>query len=323
MNADRSPAGSKHAITGLDTHPEADLETCSYLPPTAAEPGEPDCANPVPGDRLGSDYHVVRRVAVGGMGTVYQAWCRTLAEPVAVKVLPAGARREPALRQALLAETAALGRVRHANVIRTLDHGELADGSPFLVLQWMDGGNVTDLLRSHGALSARHATRLAIAACRALRAVHRAGLLHLDVKPANLLLDGRGRLKLADFGLCVEVDEHGRAPLAAGVGTPAYFAPEQAAGLPLDPRTDLYSLGVTYFELLTGRRPFEGRTLLQCARGHVGADVPCPRTVRPDVPEACAAIARRAMAKEPGHRFADAGRMLAALEKTLAGLSMK
>jgi serine/threonine-protein kinase len=320
MYADRSPAESKHAAADHDTRPEADLATCSYLTPTAGRSNELLCAEPVPGDLLGGAYHILRRIAVGGMGIVYQAWRRPRGQLSAIKLVPARARGEAALRLALHAETTALRRIRHANVIRALDHGELADGAPYLVLEWMDGGSVTDVLRSRGALPPRRATRLAIAACRALQAVHRAGLLHLDVKPANLLLNDRGRLKLADFGLCVEVDQRGQAPLAAGLGTPAYFAPEQAAGLPMDPRTDLYSLGVTYFELLTGRRPFAGRTLLQCARDHVEAHVPCPRTVRPDVPEVCAAIARRAMAKEQGDRFADAGRMLVALQETLAHL---
>jgi serine/threonine-protein kinase len=127
-------------------------------------------------------------------------------------------------------------------------------------------------------------------------------------------------LKLADFGLCVEQGEYGQAPQTAGFGTPAYFAPEQAAGLPMDSRTDLYSLGVTYFELLTGRRPFEGRTLVQCACDHLSTHAHCPRSVRPVIPEECAAIARRAMAKDPRQRYANAGLMLVALERALASL---
>jgi serine/threonine-protein kinase len=321
MSAPRSPADSKRTTAVLDTPPQANLATRSYLPPTAAEPGGASYPEPAPGDLIGTHYCLSRRIAVGGMGSVYEARCRRTGRPVAVKLLPAAERQDRRLRQALRAETDALCRVRHANVLLALDHGDLPDGSPYLVLEWLDGGNVAEALRNSGGLSPFWATRFAIAACRALRAVHRAGLLHLDVKPANLLLDGCGRVKLADFGLCVSVNPSGRAHQVSGIGTPAYFAPEQAAGFPVDCRTDLYSLGVTFFEMLTGRRPFTGDTLLQCVRAHVGADVPCPRSVRPDVPEACAAIARRAMAKEPSRRFADAGRMLTALEKTLVCLA--
>jgi serine/threonine protein kinase len=319
MNADRSPADSERATPVPDTRAEAELGTRSYLTPTAALSGEAPGTEPAPGDLLG-DYCYLRRITVGGMGAVYQARRQATGELVAVKLLPAGDRQDEGLRRALRSETAALCRVHHANVVRALDHGALPDGSPYLVLEWLDGGSVAEALHGQVSLSPLRATRCAIAACRALGAVHRAGLLHLDVKPANLLRDGRGRVKLADFGLSVAVNSSGRAYQVTGIGTPAYFAPEQAAGFPVDCRTDLYSLGVTYFKMLTGRRPFAGETLLQCVRARLGADVPCPRGVRPDVPEACAAIARRAMAKEPAQRFADASQMLAALEKTLACL---
>jgi serine/threonine protein kinase len=316
MDAERFPDESKNEIAGRDTQPEPNLETCTYHPP---QPDELGGSDPVAGDRLG-DYRFECRVGGGGMGIVYRGWREGTGEAVAIKLLAAQSRRSPALRQALRAEIRALCRVRHDNVVQILDHGELADGSAFLVLEWMEGGSVADLLREQQALSAGAATEFALAACRALRAVHQDRLLHLDVKPANLLLDGHGRLKLADFGLCVEADPGGRAGHAAGIGTPAYFAPEQACDLPVDVRTDLYSLGVSYFEMLTGRRPFEGETVLECAREHVRRHVPCPRTVRRDVPEVCAAIARRAMAKEPGRRFANPAQMLAALEKALAWL---
>jgi serine/threonine-protein kinase len=319
MNADRSPAESQRTTSVPHTRPDAEMATCSYVPPTVTGHGRPPCAEPAPGDRLG-DYRYLRRVAVGGMGFVYQARCQATAELVAIKLLPAGLRSDEGLRRALRAETAALYRVRHANVVRALGHGDLPDGSPYLVLEWLSGGTVAGGLRDHQALSPRQATLYAIAACRALRAVHRAGLLHLDVKPANLLLDGRGRVKLADFGLCVEVNPAGRARQVFGIGTPAYFAPEQAADFPLDCRTDLYSLGVTYFEMLTGQRPFPGSTVLQCARAHIEAGVPCPRAVRPELPAVCAAIARRAMAKQAAQRFSNAGEMLAALQRTLTYL---
>jgi serine/threonine-protein kinase len=276
--------------------------------------------DPAPGDVLGSDYHVLRRIADGGMSVLYQAWRQDRRSPVVLKLLAARRRWDPTFGGALRAETAALYCVRHPNVVRALDHGDLADGSPYLVLEWMPGGTVADVLRARGALRPRAATLFAIAACRGLQAVHQAGLLHLDVKPANMLLDSQGRLKLADFGLVVEVNGSGRAARQTGVGTPGYFAPEQVASQPADARTDLYSLGVAYFEMLTGRLPFKAQTFLEAVRANAPLPAPCPRSVRPDVPDTCAAITRRAMAIEAGERFTDAGEMLAALEQSLAEL---
>jgi serine/threonine protein kinase len=322
MNADRFSSGSTHLFSGPDTAAEAIPNTRTYLHPTIG-PGAPEgglVSDPVPGDLLADDYRLLRRLPGGGMGIVYQAWWRGRRRTVVLKLLAAEFRQDAALSDALRGEAAALSRLRHANVVRALEHGDLPDGSPYLVLEWMAGGSVAEAIRQRGALAARQATLFAAAACRGLAAVHRAGLLHLDIKPANLLLDRRGRLKIADFGLAVEVNDSGKASRASGIGTPGYFAPEQATALPVDARTDVYSLGVAYFEMLTGRLPFDGQTVFECARKHALAPVPCPRSVRPNVPEACAAIARRAMAKNPRQRYADTGQMLLALEEALASV---
>jgi serine/threonine-protein kinase len=207
--------------------------------------------------------------------------------------------------------------------VALFDVGLLASGLPFLVLEWVAGGSIADLLRERVVLSPLRATRLALDACRGLWAVHRVGLVHRDVKPANLLLTSRGCVKLADFGLAVPLSASGRFVPDAVSGTPSYFSPEQMECQPLDGRTDLYSLGTAYYEMLTGRKPFQADTLAAFARLQCQGPVPDPRSVNPAVPSLCAAVVRRALAKEPARRFADAGAMIAALETVRAHLTVR
>jgi serine/threonine-protein kinase len=185
-------------------------------------------------------------------------------------------------------------------------------------MEWMDGGSVADLLRDRGPLAPRQATCIAADACRALQALSRAGLIHRDVKPANLLVSSRGTAKLGDFGIALTLDGGGQAWPAGVSGTPPYLSPEQAWGLPLDPRSDLYSLGAVYYEMLTSRKAVRGATLQECIRLHCDGPVPDPRVDNPAVPGPCAAVVRRGMAKDPSQRYPDAGAMLAALETALS-----
>jgi serine/threonine protein kinase len=231
--------------------------------------------------------------------------------------LPSRWARDARARAALRTEAAAAGRVRHANVVAVHDFADPPGGPAYLVMEWVEGGSLADRLRHEGALAPRRATRLAAAVCRALRAVHRAGLLHCDVKPANLLITPGGRVKLGDFGLAAAVDRTGRAEPAAA-GTPAYVSPEQGWQRPADRRSDLYSLGAVYYELLTGRPPYRAGTPGDVLRLHRDGLVPDPRAVNPAVPAACAAVVRRALAKDPAQRYRSAGAMLAALENVLA-----
>src|SRR5262249_12658235 len=159
-------------------------------------------------------------------------------------------------------------------------------------MEWMDGGSVADLLGQEGALIPRRATKVAAAAARALRAVHRAGLVHRDVKPGNLLVSRQGKVKLGDFGLAVEVSAGRRSELDRARGPRAYGPPKRAWPQRLDPRADLYSLGATYFELMPGHKSFRAGTVQDYACLHRDGPVPAPRSIAPVVPAACAAVVR-------------------------------
>jgi serine/threonine protein kinase len=273
---------------------------------------------PAPGSVLGGKYLLRRLLGRGGMGVVYEAWDQLLGRTVAVKLLPAGGWQDPRARQRFLAEAVAAGRVQHPKVVTTYDCADPDDGPPYLVMEYLPGGTVARLLRARGGLSPRQATRMAADACRALGAVHRAGLIHRDVKPANLLLSARGGVKLADFGLAIAVGPDGQAEPPGVAGPPGYLSPEQAWGLPLDRRTDLYSLGLVYYEMLTGRKLVRAATLRDSVRFHRDNPAADPRADNPALPSVCAAVVRRALARDPSERYPDAGAMRAALRTALS-----
>jgi serine/threonine-protein kinase len=304
--------------------PEAALVTTAS-PTTISgphEPTPPPQMGPRAGDVLHGKYRLLRPLGEGGMSIVFQAWDQVEQRVLAVKLLRADPRQGPARWKCLQAEAAALARLRHPNVVVAIelspDHQP-----PYLVLEWLEGGSVADLLRRHGALAPLLATQIVASAARALSGAHAAGLVHRDVKPSNLLLSARGAVKLADFGLVAEVLPGGQAQPNALWGTPPYFSPEQAWCKPFDHRSDLYSLGATYYELLTGRKPFVADGAANYARLHRDGPVPDPRAAAPGVPESCAAVVRKAMAKEPSGRYADAGEMLAALATAVSHLKAR
>jgi hypothetical protein len=304
----------------------------------------PDLA---PGTRLGG-YELVRVLGRGGMGVVYEACDVLIGRSVAIKTLAAdlSADREAVAR--FLAEARAAGRLTHPNVVTIFQVAEQA-GMYFLVLEMVTGGSAADLLRRHGPMDWRSAVRVVADACRGLASAHRAGLVHRDIKPGNILfhaetdqpaadrrsglaLDGQGRIvaadsppagpvrlsaKLADFGLARTADSS-LTTAGSTLGTPAYMSPEQCLGRTADARSDVYALGATLFHLLTGRPPYVGDTL-QMMYGHADGPIPDPRAVRPGIPAAAAALIARAMAKDPAGRFPSAEAMLVELERLAAG----
>jgi serine/threonine-protein kinase len=240
------------------------------------------------------------------MGVVLSAWDIDLGRTVAVKLPCLACWAGSAFGQVLVNERRHAGLVRHRNVVAVYDLVTPAGGLPFLVLEYVPGGSLPDLLRRQGPLPPRQATRLLASALRALRATHAAGLVHRDVKPGNLLVCGN-ELKLADFGLASALTPSGVTAAGPISGTPCYMSPEQAGGEPLDPRSDLYSLGLTYGEMLTGVRPDPQAHTQELLRRHA-------------LPAACAAIVRQAAAPQPSQRYASAREMLAAVKAALTRL---
>jgi serine/threonine-protein kinase len=195
------------------------------------------------------------------MGRVYQARDLLLERFVAVKLLPAWRREHLQARKRLTDEAAFAARVQHPNVVSIHDLIACDDGSPCLVLEYVEGRSVRAVLRARGPLAPLTATRVVAQACHALRAVHEAGLVHRDVKPDNLMLSAAGRVKLVDFGVALALAQPEPTLAGAVAGSAPYMSPEQAWGEPLDQRSDLYSLGAAYHEMLTGSRPYQAATL--------------------------------------------------------------
>ncbi len=271
-------------------------------------------SNRLVGSRFGK-YRIGGKLGEGGMGAVYEAEDESLKRHVALKIVAA---REPHEVKRFVAEAQAAARLNHPNVVTVYEVSQF-EGQQFLAMELVRGMSASEYLRTRGAMEWTVATRVAIAACRGLAAAHREGLIHRDLKPGNILLAKRGDIKIADFGLAKWLGGTERSMTAKGtvLGTPEYMSPEQCSSDVVTPQSDLYSLGASYFALLTGRPPFVCEQPVQAMFAHCSQPVPDPRELVPEIPAACVEIIRRAMAKQPHDRFASATEMQAALEAAL------
>jgi hypothetical protein len=224
------------------------------IPPQT--PRRPDAPNPRIGRRLGN-FEIVGVLGKGGMGEVFEAEDRFIKRRVAVKLLPQSLSGDQQALQRFLLEAQAAGRLSHPNAVGMHYVGE-QDGEYYIAMELIRGGSAKDFLAARGPFNWPKATRVVADVCRALDAAHRAGMVHRDIKPANIMRAEDGTVKLADFGLAKQTASGSESLTGAGqlLGTPEYMSPEQCRGEPADSRSDLYSLGATYFALLTGRSPF-------------------------------------------------------------------
>jgi serine/threonine-protein kinase len=262
-------------------------------------------------------YRVVRHIANGGMASVWEAYDELLARRVAVKVLASHLSEDDRARRRFQREArTAAGLSSHPNVVTIYDVGEYA-GKSFIVMELVGGGTVADRLRAGDRITHQVALRWLGEAGSALDAAHEAGIVHRDVKPANMLLDERGRLALADFGIARLGLEDQITQTGQVLGTAAYISPEQAMGRPSTAASDRYALTVVAFELLTGERPFRGDNFAAQARAHVDDDPPAASERDIDVPHAVDGVLSRGMAKEPADRWPSAGAMVRALDDAL------
>jgi len=270
------------------------------------------------GMQLGK-YRVGNLIGTGGTGAVYEAEDTFLKRRVAIKVLPDVLASDAQAIRRFVLEARAFARVNHPNAVLIFEVNR-HEGICYLVMELMRGGSMQDLLDTAGALKWPQATQAVLDACRALVATHAAGLIHRDIKPGNLMCSASGLVKLADFGLAkdagVSLATYGQGNKV--VGTPHYMSPEQCRGERVDQRGDVYSMGATYYALLTGHPPFDGELPLQVLFAHCSADVPDPRDVDPQIPYVCAAIVQQCMAKEPSARYQSAAELLADLELALS-----
>ncbi len=282
----------------------------NQLMPFGESGGRPQNSDLAVGTML-EQFRVLGRLGQGGMGVVYEAEDTLLHRRVAIKTLPRPADEHDPELQRLLKEARAVGKLNHPNIVGIYHVGHWSGGY-YLVLELLTGGSLQSLLRDGIPATWKQATQAIADACRGLISAHAAGLVHRDIKPSNLLRTELGLVKVADFGLARGADVS--VSTSGGVsGTPQYMSPEQCRGQSADPRSDLYSLGATYFTLLTGRPPFEADSAVQVMFAHCHTPIPDPRRVAPEIPVKCARIVRKAMAKEAADRYQYATEMLADL----------
>jgi eukaryotic-like serine/threonine-protein kinase len=268
-------------------------------------------------------YRVVRHIANGGMASVWEAHDELLDRPVAIKVLASHLTEDERARRRFAREArTAAGLSSHPHVVTIYDVAEY-EGKSFIVMELLRGGTLADRLRAGEEIPQRVALRWLEEAGSALDAAHELGVVHRDVKPANMLLDGKGRLAIADFGIARLGLEDQITQTGQVLGTAAYLSPEQAMGEPATPASDRYAFAVVAFELLTGTKPFEAENFAAQARAHVEDPPPRASERDIDVPPAVDGVLERGMAKDPGERWDSAGAMVRALDDAVAVLPQR
>ncbi|MCK6440490.1 MAG: protein kinase, partial [Planctomycetes bacterium] len=268
------------------------------------------------GTRLGQ-VDIVGILGRGGMGTVYVGRHADLDIDVAVKALPEETAADEQLIQRFLREARLAIRLNHPNVVSIYNVGQ-QDGLYYIVMELVRGSDAAHMMKEGGRFSFRRAIEIGIAATHALEAAHAEGLVHRDMKPHNILISTDGRVKISDFGLArAAAGQSGLTVSGQVMGTPHYMSPEQAETLPIDHRSDIYSLGITLYHMLTGHPPFQGDTPIAVALAHVRRDVPFPADVFSHFPDPLVAVLKRMCAKKPENRFSSAAEVRAALESLL------
>jgi len=270
------------------------------------------------GEVLSDRYEVEELVGTGGMSSVYRAHDRLLDRKVALKVLHQHYSEDEDYVERFRREARAVAALSHPNIVTVIDRGEHA-GRQFIVFEYIDGENLKALIQRRGPAPVTTALELAMQIARGLSFAHQQGLVHRDVKPQNILLNGDGQAKVTDFGIARSLDvQHGMTQTGTVLGTSDYIAPEQAQGQRVDEHTDVYSLGVVLYEMLTNEVPFPGENFVAVAMRHINEEPPSIRDKRPDVTPRLEAAVQCAMAKRPEDRFQTMADFCRELEADLA-----
>jgi serine/threonine-protein kinase len=277
-------------------------------------------ARTVPGEVIADRYELEELVGTGGMSSVYRARDRLLERYVALKVLHPHYADDDEYVERFRREARSVAQLSHPHIVTVIDRGE-DDGQQFIVFEYVDGENLKQFVERTGPLPTRRAVELALEVADALAFAHEHGLVHRDVKPQNVLLTPDGDAKVTDFGIARSLDvEHGMTQTGTVLGTSNYLSPEQASGKTTTATTDVYSLGVVIYELLTAEVPFPGDNFVAVAMKHINEPPPDLLEKRPDVPLRLAAAVERAMAKEPERRFPTMDQFAWELRQCLAEL---
>src|SRR3954464_15031249 len=268
------------------------------------------------GTTLSGRYRLEAKLGSGGMSTVYLANDETLDRPGAGKLLHREISEEADQLERFRREARAAARLSHPNLVGVIDAGE-DDGRPYIVFEYIDGRTLKRQLQEQGPLPVDEAVAYGIEIGRGLTAAHARKLVHRDVKPQNVLIDPDGRAKVTDFGIARSLEQKGMTATGRVLGTTDYVSPEQAMGEDVDERSDVYSLGVVLYEMLTGDVPFQAETQVGVAMKHVNEPMPDVQVKRPEVSAVVASVVDRATTKDPRDRYSTVAEMVRDLEQTL------
>jgi serine/threonine-protein kinase len=282
------------------------------------------------GTLIGGRYRLDARIGRGGMSTVYRAFDTVLERPVAIKLMHREIAADSDQLERFRREARSVAQLNHPHVVTVIDAGEepSADGQPtgesegagvpYIVLEYVEGETLKDVIRREGPLEIPQAVAYAIEIARALGAAHERQIVHRDVKPHNILISPEGGAKITDFGIARTLTEEGLTVAGRVLGTTDYVSPEQALGHPVSGQSDLYSLGVVLYEMVTGGVPFHGDSPVAVAMKHVREEIPDVQQLRPELSAATASVLDRALSKDLDRRYPDAASMASDLEDVLA-----
>jgi tRNA A-37 threonylcarbamoyl transferase component Bud32 len=269
------------------------------------------------GTLLDGRYRLDAQIGTGGMSTVYRAFDTVLERQVAIKVMHRDIASDSDQLERFRREARAVAQLNHPHIVTVIDAGE-DDNTPYIVFEYVEGETLKDRIRRFGRLAIPESVAYAIEIARALGVAHERGIVHRDVKPQNVLVDEEGSAKVTDFGIARTLDQEGLTADGRVLGTTDYVSPEQALGHPVTGQSDLYSLGIVLFEMLTGDVPFKGENQVAVAMKHVREQLPDVQVRRPEVSSALAAVLDRATAKDLDQRYADDRELIADLEDVMA-----
>lgn len=265
-------------------------------------------------------YRLVDTLGSGGMADVYLAHDDILDRPLALKVLSSRYAQDEEFIERFRREAQNAASLSHPNIVSIFDRGETEDGTYYIAMEYLPGGTLKDRLVERGPLPARTAAAVALQIAEALRAAHNSDVVHRDIKPHNILITESGDIKVTDFGIARAASSSTMTKTGSILGTAQYLSPEQAMGEPVRPQSDLYSLGVVLYEMLTGELPYNADTPIGIAMKHVNGELRPPVEVDPSIPAGINAVVMRLLARHPEDRYADAAALIKDLERVSAGL---
>ena len=266
------------------------------------------------GEILGNRYELLEKIGEGGMSTVYKARCNKLNRYVAVKILKKELAENEEVVKKFKIEATAIATLSDNNIVNVLDVGTQGDIN-YIVMEYVNGKTLKDVIKQYGKLNYETAISMAVQIAKALECAHKNSIIHRDVKPQNILVTEDGLIKVTDFGIAKSTSSSTLTNTTTIMGSAHYFSPEQAKGSTVDARTDLYSLGVVLYEMVTGKLPFEAESPVTIALKHIQEEVVPPKQINSKVPESLNTLILKAMDKEPNNRYQDARELIVDLQK--------